>query len=72
MFHTLHAFGFVYYEVYNSMPAMAGGLPVGWISRVSIDEPYVCFFCDGKRKASATRGSQKNARAWIEEQAAAQ
>lgn len=70
MFHTLRAFGFVYYEVFNSVAPTAGELPVGWISRVSMEEPYVCFFCNGKEKPlTVTRGSFRGARAWILERA---
>lgn len=74
MFHTLRAFGFAYYEVFNTVPATAGGLPVGWISRVEYHEPYVyvCFFCNGKEKPlTTTRATFGEARAWILEQAQA-
>jgi hypothetical protein len=61
-FRALRAFGFIYYEVYE---VGATHFAVGWITRLSFAHPYECWYCDGKRKASATRGSQKNARAWL-------
>lgn len=64
MWHTIKAYGFIYYECWLSNTGVIG--PICWISRQSTKR-YQIFYCDGFSEAGGSRGSYVNARKYAAE-----
>ena len=61
---TIRSVGFSYQEVYLT----ASSIMVGAVTRRNGTNRYTAFYCNGKIKASTTRGSFIAARDWVDGQ----